>query len=31
VLRDRLPAALARAAGTVLDRAADLAGGRWAA
>ncbi|HEV8626029.1 MAG TPA: hypothetical protein VG034_16370 [Acidimicrobiia bacterium] len=31
VLRDRLPAALARAAGNVLDRAADLAGGRWAA
>jgi hypothetical protein len=31
VVRDRLPAALARAAGDVLDRVADLAGGRWAA
>jgi MinD-like ATPase involved in chromosome partitioning or flagellar assembly len=31
VLRDRLPTALARAAGTVLDRLADLADGRWAA
>ena len=31
VLRDRLPAALAKVAGGVLDRLADLAGGRWAA
>jgi len=31
VLRDRLPAALANAAGGVLDRLAGLAGGRWAA
>ena len=31
VLRDRLPAALAVSAGTVLDRLGDLAAGRWAA
>lgn len=31
VLRDHLPALLARPAGTVLDRLADLADGRWAA
>ena len=31
VLRDRLPAALSRGAGTVLDRLAGLANGRWAA
>jgi hypothetical protein len=31
VVRDRLPGPLAKAAGTVLDRLADLAGGRWAA
>ena len=31
VLRDRLPSPLVRAAGTVLDRLADLADGRWAA
>jgi len=31
VLRDRLPSPLARAAGTVLDRLADVANGRWAA
>jgi NADH:ubiquinone oxidoreductase subunit F (NADH-binding) len=31
VLPDRLPAALAIAAGSVLDRVADVAGGCWAA
>ena len=31
VLRDRLPDPLANAAGSVLDRLADLAGRRWAA
>ena len=31
VLRDRLPGSLAKAAGGVVDRLADLAGGRWAA
>jgi MinD-like ATPase involved in chromosome partitioning or flagellar assembly len=31
VLRDRLPCGLAKAAGGVLDRLADLSGGRWAA
>jgi hypothetical protein len=31
VLRDHLPAILAKAAGTVLDRLHDLANGRWAA
>jgi hypothetical protein len=31
VLRDHVPACLATAAGTILDRLADLANGRWAA